>query len=163
MKKDKRIDAYILKSQDFAIPILMHLRSLVNKYCQEAEETMKWSFPHFMYKGSILCSMAAFKQHCAFGFWKGGLIPDLTEIINAKGDTAMGQFGQIRSVKDLPSDKLFAGYFKKAIQLQEDGIKLPQRVKKDTTKTLEVPDYFSKVLRKNKKAFQLNGWKKGRI
>jgi hypothetical protein len=36
---------------------------------KDVEEAMKWSFPHFMYKG-MLCSMAAFKPHAAVGFWK---------------------------------------------------------------------------------------------
>ena len=69
-KKDPRVDAYIVKSADFAKPILNHIRKLVHAACPDVEETMKWSFPHFMYKG-MLCSMASFKEHCAFGFWKG--------------------------------------------------------------------------------------------
>src|SRR5574341_1172707 len=72
-KKDPRVDAYIAKSEDFAKPILAHLRKLVHTACPEVEETMKWSFPHFDYKG-MLCSMASFKEHCAFGFWKEQLI-----------------------------------------------------------------------------------------
>jgi hypothetical protein len=37
------------------------------------EEDMKWGSPHFMYKG-MMCAMASFKQHAAFGFWKGSLV-----------------------------------------------------------------------------------------
>ena len=73
---DPRIDAYIEKSQDFAKPILKHLRALVHKACPGVEETMKWSFPNYSYKGAILCNMASFKQHCAFGFWKASLMKD---------------------------------------------------------------------------------------
>jgi hypothetical protein len=54
------------------------LRDLVHKACPEVEETMKWSFPHFDYKG-MMCSMAAFKQYCAFGFWKASSICFLKE------------------------------------------------------------------------------------
>jgi hypothetical protein len=71
--KDPRIDRYIEKSADFAKPILSHIRELIHATCPDLHETMKWGFPHFMYKG-ILCSMAAFKHHCAFGFWKGALV-----------------------------------------------------------------------------------------
>src|SRR6516164_6415137 len=71
--RDERIDAYITRSQAFAKPILEHIRKIVHEACPEVEETMKWSFPHFQYKG-MLCSMASFKEHCAFGFWKGSLI-----------------------------------------------------------------------------------------
>src|SRR6266404_9048243 len=86
--RDKRIDAYIAKSADFARPILTHLRKVVHAACPEVEETMKWSFPHFMYKG-MLCSMASFKEHCAFGFWKGSLI------VNGKENKAVDGMGQV--------------------------------------------------------------------
>jgi len=71
--RDPRVDAYIAKSEKFAQPILVHLRAVVHAACPRVEETMKWSMPHFDYKG-MLCGMAAFKQHCVFGFWKGSLI-----------------------------------------------------------------------------------------
>src|ERR687885_318163 len=96
--RDPRVDAYIEKSADFARPILAHLRDVVHDACPDVEETMKWSFPHFMYQG-MLCSMASFKQHCAFGFWKGALVLDEGD---DKGAEAMGQFGRITSLKDLP-------------------------------------------------------------
>src|SRR5687768_2814886 len=69
-KKDPRIDAYIAKAAPFAQPILKHLRKIVHAGCPKVEETMKWSMPHFDYKG-IMCGMAAHKQHCSFGFWQG--------------------------------------------------------------------------------------------
>ena len=71
-KRDPRVDAYIAKSADFGKPVLSYLRELVHEACRAVEETMKWSFPHFMYEG-ILCSMASFKAHCAFNLWKGSL------------------------------------------------------------------------------------------
>lgn len=72
MKKySPQVDEYIEKSQDFAKPVLQYLRELVHEYCPDAEETIKWSFPNFTYKGKILCSMASFKQHCTLDSgWK---------------------------------------------------------------------------------------------
>ena len=99
---DPRIDAYIEKSADFAKPILEHLRKLVHKACPEVEETWKWSVPHFTYKG-MLCHMAAFKAHASFGFWKQSLLE--TDAFPAE-KTAMGSFGKIASLKDLPPDIL---------------------------------------------------------
>ena len=110
MRKENQIDTYILNCQDFAKPILNRIRKLVHLSCPEVEETMKWSFPHFMYKGSIFCSMAAFKSHCTFGFWKASLIHELSAIFNIDGKEAMGQFGRITSIKDLPEDKIFSNY-----------------------------------------------------
>jgi hypothetical protein len=34
-KLDKRVDAYITKSNDFAKPILNHIRALVHKACPD--------------------------------------------------------------------------------------------------------------------------------
>jgi len=150
-KYDERIDRYIEKAADFAKPVLEHIRDLVHKACPDAEETWKWSFPHFDYKGSNICSMAAFKQHCAFGFRKASIMSDPDKIL--KGEkTAMGQMGQIKSLKDLPSDKIMIKYIKEAAKLNEDGIKLPSKPRSSEKKELEVPDYFIKALTKDKKA-----------
>jgi uncharacterized protein YdeI (YjbR/CyaY-like superfamily) len=151
--KDKRIDAYIARSEAFAKPILTHLRALVHKACPEVEETMKWSFPHFDYKGSVMCSMASFKQHCAFSFWKAALMKDADKLVGmAKTEEAMGHLGRITSLKDLPSDKIMLGYIKDAMKLNEAGIKTPGRKKTDVAQELEIPDFLTAALKKNKKA-----------
>lgn len=147
--RDKRIDAYIARSADFARPILGYLREVVHEGCPEVEETIKWSFPNFMYKG-ILCGMAGFKQHCAFGFWKGSLILDGHA---NKSANAMGQFGRITSIKDLPAKSVLIGYMKKARQLHDDGVKTPKKPRpRGEKKELVVPGYFLKAIKKNKKA-----------
>ncbi|MBI5214891.1 MAG: YdeI/OmpD-associated family protein [Ignavibacteriae bacterium] len=151
--KDKRVDAYIANSADFAKPILTHLRNLVHQACPDVEETMKWSFPHFDYKG-MMCSMASFKQHCAFSFWKASLMKDRTLMENAKSEKAMGHLGKITSLADLPKDKLLLNYIKEAARLNDDGVKLPQKPKSSLKKDLKIPDYFLHALKKDKKAIQ---------
>jgi uncharacterized protein YdhG (YjbR/CyaY superfamily) len=64
MTRDARVDAYIARKAEFARPIMAHLRDRVHATCPEAEEAIKWSSPAFLYKGQMLCSMAAFKQTC---------------------------------------------------------------------------------------------------
>src|SRR2546422_728935 len=95
--KDPRIDAYIANAADFAKPILIHLRKLIHAACPDAEETLKWSMPAFMHKG-ILCGMAAFKQHCTFGFWKHALLFADNQPAKVRADEAMGQFGRITAL-----------------------------------------------------------------
>jgi len=153
-KKEKALDAYIAKSADFAKPILNHIRELVHKTCPEVEEKMKWSFPHFDYKGEMMCSMAAFKQHAVFGFWKAALMKDPVLVENARSETAMGHLGRLTSVKDLPSDKKMIAWIKEAMKLNEQGIKVA-KPKPAEKKELVVPDYFVKALNKNKKAKQV--------
>jgi uncharacterized protein YdeI (YjbR/CyaY-like superfamily) len=151
---DTRIDSYIEKSDSFAKPILKHLRQLVHKGCPEVEETIKWGFPHFEYKG-ILCSMASFKQHCSFGFWKASVMKDEKKLLNPVGKTAMGHFGRITSLKDLPADKVIIEYIKEAVRLNENEIKLPTRIKAGTTKKeLKIPDDLLAALKKNKAAMK---------
>ncbi|GAA0710401.1 YdeI/OmpD-associated family protein [Dokdonella soli] len=146
---DPRIDAYIAKSADFARPILAHLREIVHAACPEVEETLKWSAPHFLYKG-MLCGMAAFKQHCVFGFWKGKLIvaDDGRDL-----DAAMGQFGRLAKIADLPQRKTLIAYVKKAVALNEASVKSPARVRTAAPRPpAAVPDDLAAALKKNAKA-----------
>ena len=145
--KDPRVDAYIAKSADFAKPILKHLRELVHRGCPAVVENLKWSMPHFDYKG-MFCGMAAFNHHCTFGFWKGELLFGT----RAAEEEAMGQFGRITSLADLPGDKILMGYIKKAAELNDIGVKKPAPPKPKGKKDLVVPDYFLAALKKSKKA-----------
>ena len=142
---DKCVDAYIEKSADFAKPILSHIRGIVHEACPEVQEEMKWSFPHFMYKG-MYCSMAAFKEHCAFGFWKGSLV------LGKQERNAMGHFGRLTSVKDLPQKKEFLKYLKEAKRLNDEGIAVERPKKSAEKKELVVPDNVLAAVKKNKKA-----------
>ena len=153
-KKEKIVDAYIAKAAAFARPILNHIRELVHKTCPEVEEKMKWSFPHFDYKGEMMCSMAAFKQHAVFGFWKASLMKDPVLVETAKSEVAMGHLGRLTSIKDLPADKKMTAWIKEAMALNDKGIKLAAKPKTTDKKEMVVPDYFIKALSKNKKAKQ---------
>ena len=152
-KKDKRIDAYIAKAKPFAQPVLKHLRKLVHQACPDVQETIKWGFASFDHKGPF-CSMAAFKEHAVFGFWKYKLIRDpkgyLGERAN-KGGEAMGNLGRITGMKDLPPDKAILDFIRQAKELNDEGVKMPAVPKKPKVK-LVVPSYFQALLTKNKKA-----------
>jgi uncharacterized protein YdeI (YjbR/CyaY-like superfamily) len=142
---DERVDAYIEKSPEFAKPILKHLRALVHATCPSAEETIKWRMPMFMHHG-ILCGMAAFKQHCAFVLFKHKLVFE----DKVTSDEAMGQFGRITALSQLPTDKYIATYIRKGMKLNESGVKLSRAPAKKTP--LKVPDDLSAALKKNKRA-----------
>ena len=145
--RDPRIDAYIAKSAPFAQPILTYLRGVVHDACPSVQETVKWSAPHFDYHG-MMCCMAAFKEHCAFGFWKASLVLGDK---SGKAQEAMGHFGRITSVDDLPPKKTLIRYIEKAMALNEEGVQVkrpPKRPKKATV----APAYFLAALKKNKKA-----------
>jgi uncharacterized protein YdeI (YjbR/CyaY-like superfamily) len=146
-----QVDAYIAKAEPFAQPILQHIRKLVHSAFPEIEEMIKWSFPHFVYKGTV-CSMAAFKQHCAFGFRKAAIMQDPEGILETKDRGAMGHFNRITSLNDLPADKILITYIKEAVRLNEEGIKLPSKPKPKVKKELPIPAELAAALKKNKKA-----------
>jgi uncharacterized protein YdeI (YjbR/CyaY-like superfamily) len=147
--RDPRIDAYIAKSADFAKPILTHVREIVHSACPDCEETLKWSSPAFMYHG-MLCNIAAFKEHAVFGFWKGSLIDGVSPNRNNGGE-AMGNFGRVTSVKDLPSKKVLTGLIKQAMRLNEEGIKVA-KPKRSSKPEARVPPELAAALAKNRKA-----------
>jgi uncharacterized protein YdeI (YjbR/CyaY-like superfamily) len=145
--RDPRIDAYIAKSAEFAKPILTYIRETVHAACPDVVETTKWSMPFFEYHGP-LANMSAFKAHVGFGFWKGALV-----VGRGAGDDerAMGQFGRITSLKDLPPKKELVALVRTAMQLNEDGVKVPKK-KPAKRAELPVPTELAAALAKNGKA-----------
>lgn len=141
--RDPRIDAYIARSAPFARPILAHLRELVHAACPEAVETMKWSAPHFEHHG-LLAGMAAFKQHCSFGFWHQGMA---AVVGTDKDDQAMGNFGRIASLADLPPDRTMLRYLRAAAKLNESGAPARPRPKPALKSSLRPPPALAAALR----------------
>ena len=78
----------------------------------EATETLKWGAPGFTIDGKILLIMASFKAHAALNFWRGQEL---------RGDSAnaeaMGQFGKLASIDDLPTDAELVRLFREAGEL----------------------------------------------
>ena len=137
---DPRIDAYIDGKPAFAGPILRHLRAAVHRACPEVEETLRWSMPSFNYKGQILCQMAAFKEHAVFGFWRGKEVSGDDE-----SRSAMGQFGRLTGIADLPSDDELDTLIRKAIALIDTGTRAPRPVKHPKPE-LEMPSDLAEAL-----------------
>lgn len=123
-EKDSRVDTYIEKAAPFAKPILVKLRSLIFKACPDARETIKWSFPSYEVHGSILCNVAAFKAHCALGFWKASLLKDPEGILHVADKNSMGHLDKLISVKDLPSDTVLISYLREAALLNKNKVKV---------------------------------------
>ena len=140
VSSDPRIDDYIGKQAPFAQPILWHLRAAVHRACPEADETLRWGMPSFGYKGQILCQMAAFKAHAVFGFWRSKEVTGEEE-----SRTAMGQFGRLPSIDDLPDDASLDAMIGKAAALIDSGTKAPRPVKHPKP-DLAMPEDFAAAL-----------------
>ena len=137
MKTDPRTDAAIAAAKPFAQPILTHIRALFHKHLPDGEETKQWGASAFIYKDSIVSMMMAFKEHATFGFWYGKAVTGGTGI----EDAAMGSFGRLKSLGDLPSDEALAKMIAKSAELIDAGVKPPQFAgdKKPPKPEAEVP------------------------
>ncbi len=144
--RDPRIDAYIAKAADFARPILTHLREVVHAGCPDVVETFKWGHPSFEHRG-LLAGMAAFKKHATFGFWKHALVVEG----DTRADEAMGSFGRLTALSDLPSKATLVRLVKKAKRLNDEGVK-PVRAKSAPKKPIPMHPDLRAALAKKKKA-----------
>jgi len=149
-KRNKRVDAYIGRSAQFARPILNHLRTLVHKATPGVGETIKWGVPNFDYKG-MMCTMAAFKEHCSFGFWKASLMKEFKNLFSRMGKLGMGHMGQIRTLADLPPDAVILRMIREAARLNDGRASNAPR-RKAKAIVVKVPAVLSRALSDNKKA-----------
>jgi uncharacterized protein YdeI (YjbR/CyaY-like superfamily) len=149
-RRDPRIDAYIQRSAPFARPILDSLRETVHATCTDVEETLKWGVPHFMYGGAILCAMAAFRQHATFGFWKAPLLEGLPK--TGVDPAAMGQFGRLTALRDLPSRAVLQKLLRQAMKLNQTGARVTSRRRDQSRPEPAVPDDLGRALAGNDRA-----------
>jgi uncharacterized protein YdeI (YjbR/CyaY-like superfamily) len=112
VSRDARVDAYVARAQPFARPILEHVRTRVHAVLPDIEETVKWSMPAYTLGGKIVLITAAFKAHMALNFWRGQELRGS----NSNAD-AMGQFGKIASLADLPPDAELDRLIREAAEL----------------------------------------------
>lgn len=146
---DQRIDLYIQKSAPFAQEILGTLRNRVHDCCPVCVETLKWGMPHFLYKGKILCSMAAFKNHCAFGFWLASKMKDAAQFMETdENRSAMGDLGKLTRPEDLPDQITFRMLIQEAMYLIDQGVS-PERKAKADTPSPQIPEELTIHLAEN--------------
>ena len=146
MSRDPRVDAYIARKAEFARPILEHVRERVHAVVPEVEETLKWSAPSFTLDGKILLMMAAFKAHAALNFWRGQELRG--EEANAD---AMGQFGKLQSVNDLPPDEELDALVRQAAELTKTA-PAPRKMKHEPKPLAEMHPDFAAALEANRQA-----------
>lgn len=155
-ERNPRVDTYVARSAEFARPLLEHLRDLIHRACPDVTEEIKWGRPSFVYRGKILCGMAAFKEHCAFSFW-GAEMGKVLRADSMVQEGAMGTFGRITSRNDLPPDNKLVRYIKQAAAFVEQGngetfMAASRRVVKAPKPQLAPPAEFVSALKESKAA-----------
>jgi uncharacterized protein YdeI (YjbR/CyaY-like superfamily) len=147
MKKNQKVDDYILKSASFSQPILYKMRAIIEEAETHIEETIKWGFPCFTFQNKIICSFSAYKNHCVFRFWQGASLEDSEGILSKVGETEMGELSKIKNLEDLPKSEVLIKYIRAAIGLSQKGsAKKPLTKEKKLTvdlKSVDLPDIFN--------------------
>ena len=146
MSRDARIDAYIAKAQPFARPILEKLRERVHAVLPEVEEAMKWSMPAYLLGGKLILITAAFKAHAALNFWRGQELESSHASVGA-----MGQFGRIKSIDELPSDAELDQLIRDAAELAKSA-PAPRKAKHAPKPPPQIHPEFAAELAKSPKA-----------
>jgi uncharacterized protein YdeI (YjbR/CyaY-like superfamily) len=109
-------------------------------------EAMKWSMPAYLADGKIILITSAFKGHAALNFWRGQEIGDG----QAKAG-AMGQFGRLKSVDDLPSRAELDALIREAAALANTA-PAPRKTKHAPKPPPEMHPDFAAALAKSPKA-----------
>ena len=146
MNHEPKIDAYIAKAQPFARPILEKVRERVHAAIPEVEEAMKWSMPAYLVGGKIVVITSSFKAHAALNFWRGQEIGD-----GQPKAGAMGQFGRLTSLADLPPDSELDQLIREAAALAKTA-PLPRKPKHAPKPAPELHPDFAAALSKAPKA-----------
>ena len=122
------------------------MRARVRAVLPDAEETVKWSMPAYTLGGKIVLITAAFKGHAALNFWRG------QELRGSEANAdAMGQFGKIRSVDDLPDDAELDRLIREAADLAKSA-PAPRKTKHEPKPAPELHPEFAAALAKAPKA-----------
>ena len=146
MSREPRIDAYIAKAQPFARPILEHVRERVHAVLPDVEEAIKWSMPAYTVGGKIVLITAAFKAHLALNFWRG---QELETSHSSVG--AMGQFGKIKSLDELPPETELDKLIRDAAELAKNA-PAPRKAKHEPKPAPTMHPEFAAALSKAPKA-----------
>ena len=156
MNADPKVTQYIENSEDFARPILNHLRELIHRNCPDVVESIKWAIPHFDYKGDFMCVLASAKNHCSLTFIKSEFMTDPRFAGGKKVKPGQRFLSRITSMSELPSDEELAGFVKQAMDLNDRGVKLEKTAKAaPSSEPLDTPAYFMEALSGNPVAKQV--------
>jgi uncharacterized protein YdeI (YjbR/CyaY-like superfamily) len=147
-----KVDFYFDKDQKWQEE-LVQLRNIALD-CQLTEE-LKWGNPCYTNQKSNIVLIHAFKEYCAFLFFKGALLKDTNGILIQQTENVQAarqiRFTSVKEIIDLKA--VLKTYIYEAIEIEKAGLKV------DLKKTTEFPvsEEFQKKLNENlnlKKAFE---------
>lgn len=147
-----KVDWYFTKAKKWQAE-LEKLRAIALG-CDLAEE-LKWGCPCYTYEKNNIVLIHAFKDYCAYLFFKGALMKDPKKILVQQTENVQSA-RQVRftGLKDITRlEKSLKAYIYAAVEVEESGVKV--EFKKTTE--FKMPDEFKVRLDKSaalKKAFE---------
>lgn len=144
--RSAEVDRYIERAPAHARPVLLELRDLVHSVCPTTEEAIKWGMPTFNHRG-IFASMAGFKAHSTFRFWKAALL-------GGEGNAEIAALARIAAPADLPPRPALAELVRQAVALNEDGVASPRSNVSERRPEADVPADMMAALRGDPRALE---------
>jgi len=111
-------------------------------------EELKWGCPCYVHEGTNVVLIHAFKEYCAFLFFKGALLQDKNELLiqQTKNVQAARQIRFTNTKEITKMDRTLKAYIYEAIEVEKAGLK----VKLKKTEAFDMPEEFQKKLHKSK-------------
>lgn len=85
----KEVDAYLAKVVQPHRATLKELRRTIKDLIPAAEEGIAWGMPAYKLNGKYVAGFAAFKNHCSYFPYSGGVLetlsPELDKYVTSKG------------------------------------------------------------------------------
>lgn len=147
-----KVDFYFSKSQQW--PKELEQLRMIALDCGLTEE-LKWGVPCYTYENSNIVLIHAFKEYCAFLFFKGALLHDAHGILVQQTENVQAarqiRFTNVRDIGKI--EKILKAYIYEAIEVEKAGLKV------DLKKVSEfiIAEEFQNKLDKNpalKRAFE---------
>lgn len=89
-------------------------------------EELKWSQPCYTFDGKNVLLLAALKDHCSIGFFKGALLKDPKGLLVAPGKNSQAarqlRFTDSREVLEMENE--IRAFIQEAIQVEKAGLKI---------------------------------------
>lgn len=122
---------------------MKQLRSILLD-CQ-LTEAFKWRAPCYLFQKTNIIIIGAFKNYCTLSFFKGALLKD-TSILVPPGDNSqavrMMKFTNVQEI--VAMEALIKAYIYEAMEIEETGLKIDFKAKKELVLVDELLAKFEK-------------------
>jgi uncharacterized protein YdeI (YjbR/CyaY-like superfamily) len=111
------------------------------------DEALKWGKPCYSFEGSNVAIIQPFKAHCSLMFFKGALLKDTHKRLRSQGENTQSALRLEFTSESEITAALVKPYVKQAIAVEEAGLKVDFKAKRE----LELPEELTAILKKDRR------------